>query len=47
VAGVDVCTVSELRAELLAPGGNPGRLTVWSEHALEKCDESIGKLRVV
>ena len=47
VAGVDVCTVSELRAELLAPGGNPGRLTVWSEHALEKCDESISKLRVV
>ncbi len=33
--GVDVIKVTELNAELLAPGGNPGRLTVWTENAVE------------
>lgn len=33
--GVDVVSPSGLNAELLAPGGDPGRLTVFSEGALE------------
>ncbi|MFH1443170.1 MAG: 50S ribosomal protein L4 [Candidatus Micrarchaeota archaeon] len=34
IPGVDVCTVDKLTAELLAPGGNPGRYTIWSESAI-------------
>jgi large subunit ribosomal protein L4e len=36
IAGVDVCTVAKLNAELLAPGGHAGRLTVWSKDAVEQ-----------
>jgi len=32
--GVDVARVNQLNAKLLAPGGNPGRLTVWTEDAI-------------
>ncbi len=34
LAGTDVTTAREVDAEDLAPGGQPGRLTVWSESAL-------------
>ena len=34
--GLDVCLVSNLNAELLAPGAMPGRLTIWSKSAIEK-----------
>lgn len=34
--GVNVVSVSNLGVEDLAPGGNPGRLTIWSESALNK-----------
>ncbi len=34
--GVDVVKVGDLTAELLAPGGEQGRLAVWTESALEK-----------
>jgi len=33
--GVEVVSPSGLNAEVLAPGGDPGRLTVFSEGALE------------
>lgn len=33
--GVDVAWVKSLNAELLAPGADAGRLTVWSEKAVE------------
>ncbi len=33
--GVEVVPLRELNAELLAPGGVPGRLTVWSESAIK------------
>ncbi|MDP3728807.1 MAG: 50S ribosomal protein L4 [bacterium] len=33
--GIDVCTVKDLNAELLAPGTDAGRLTLWSDKALE------------
>jgi len=34
--GVEVSVVNNLNAELLAPGGDIGRTTVWSKAALEK-----------
>jgi large subunit ribosomal protein L4e len=36
IPGVEVSTVGELTFDLLAPGGNPGRLCVWSESAIRK-----------
>ncbi len=33
--GVDISTVSSISAEKLAPGCMPGRLTVWTETAIE------------
>lgn len=34
--GLSVCRVDNLNVELLAPGGMPGRLTIWSKAAIEK-----------
>ena len=34
LAGADVTTAREVNAEELAPGADPGRLTVWTESAL-------------
>ena len=39
IPGVDVVTVNNLNAEILAPGTHPGRLTVWTTSAIEKLDE--------
>ncbi len=36
IPGVDIITVDQLNAELLAPGGAPARLTIWTESALEE-----------
>src|SRR6056297_385468 len=36
LAGADVATAQELNAEDLAPGAHPGRLTVWTESAVEE-----------
>ncbi|MFD1585629.1 50S ribosomal protein L4 [Halorientalis brevis] len=36
LAGATVTTAREVNAEDLAPGGEPGRLTVWTESALEE-----------
>ena len=38
LAGVDVVAVGELNAELLAPGTQAGRLTVWTAAALKKLE---------
>ena len=35
VPGVDVVIAKDLCAEDLAPGGDPGRLTVWTKQAIE------------
>lgn len=35
LAGVDVTTADEVNVEDLAPGGDAGRLTVWTESAVE------------
>ncbi len=44
IPGVDSCTLKGLRAGLLAPGGVPGRITVWSESAIRNMGAEIGKL---
>ena len=36
LAGADVATAREVNAEDLAPGTEPGRLTVWTESAVEE-----------
>lgn len=40
--GVDVITVNNLNAEMLAPGTHPGRLTLWSNGAIEQLDKIYG-----
>ncbi len=35
ILGADIVTVRDLNAEALAPGTQPGRLTVWSQSAVE------------
>ncbi|MDI6888303.1 MAG: 50S ribosomal protein L4 [Methanocellales archaeon] len=39
--GVDVVTVNQLNAELLAPGTQPGRLTIWTKSALSKLEGAL------
>ncbi len=39
LAGADVATASEVNTEDLAPGGAPGRLTVFTESALAEVAE--------
>ena len=40
--GVDVVKVTDLSAELLAPGAHPGRLVVWTRSAFTALDEVWG-----
>lgn len=42
IPGVDVVTVDDLNAEILAPGTHPGRLTLWTENSIEKLSELQG-----
>jgi len=39
IAGFDVTTTKSLNAELLAPGAEPGRLTVWSLDSISELDK--------
>ncbi|MFA4946548.1 MAG: 50S ribosomal protein L4 [Candidatus Micrarchaeia archaeon] len=39
IPGVDCVNVKELTAELLAPGGDAGRLTVWTAGALRELEK--------
>jgi large subunit ribosomal protein L4e len=43
IPGVDVVTVKNLNAEVLAPGTHLGRLTVWTSGALEQLDKLYAK----
>jgi large subunit ribosomal protein L4e len=36
LVGVDICQVDKLNAELLAPGGQAGRFTIWTESSIER-----------
>jgi len=40
--GVDITTVDRLNVELLAPGTQAGRLTVWTESSLKWLGETYG-----
>ncbi|MGD2066833.1 MAG: 50S ribosomal protein L4, partial [Candidatus Bathyarchaeota archaeon] len=40
--GMEVASVENLNAELLAPGTHPGRLTVWTNSAFEKLESVFG-----
>jgi large subunit ribosomal protein L4e len=42
IPGVDVVTVNNLNAEVLAPGAHPGRLTMWTSGAIEKLNKLYG-----
>jgi len=35
IPGIDIVTVNQLNAALLAPGAVPGRLTLWTQNAIE------------
>ncbi len=37
--GIDICIVNKLNAELLAPGADIGRLTIYTEDAINKLDK--------
>lgn len=39
ISGVTVATVRTLNAEILAPGTHPGRLTLWSNGAIEQLNK--------
>jgi large subunit ribosomal protein L4e len=41
--GVEVTTVTNLNTEMLAPGTHPGRLTVWTNGAIEKLNALYGE----
>jgi len=40
--GIDIASVENLNAELLAPGTHSGRLTVWTSSAFEKLETVFG-----
>ncbi len=45
VPGVEVTAVTNLNTEMLAPGTHPGRLTVWTNGAIETLDKAIQQRR--
>ena len=43
VPGVEVTTVKNLNTEMLAPGTYPGRLTLWTNGAIESLNKLYGQ----
>jgi large subunit ribosomal protein L4e len=43
IPGVDAVSVTDLNAEILAPGTHPGRLTIWTSSAIEKLGSLYGQ----
>jgi large subunit ribosomal protein L4e len=43
IPGVQVAKVNDLNPEMLAPGTHPGRLTLWTNSALERLDALYSK----
>tara|TARA_Y100000310_G_scaffold206646_1_gene207074 strand:- start:3484 stop:4437 length:954 start_codon:yes stop_codon:yes gene_type:complete len=39
ISGVEVCEVKNLNVRILAPGGNPGRLTLFTQNAIKKMED--------
>lgn len=46
IPGVDVANVDNLNVEMLAPGTNPGRLTLWTNGAIDKLNKLYGGKKV-
>ena len=44
VPGIDVCLLNGLTVNALAPGGVPGRITLWSEGAVNNAEKIISRL---
>ena len=44
IPGVQVTTLSNLNTEMLAPGTHPGRLTIWTNGAIEKLNMLYGEI---
>lgn len=42
IPGLEVVTVNNLSTERLAPGGLPGRLTIWTKSAVQKLGKVFG-----
>jgi len=43
IPGVDIITVKNLNAEILAPGTHAGRLTLWTNGAIEQLEKLYGE----
>lgn len=43
ISGVQVTTLADINAEMLAPGTHPGRLTLWTNGAIECLDKIVGE----
>jgi large subunit ribosomal protein L4e len=43
IPGVDIVDVGSLNAEVLAPGAHPGRLTIWTNGAIDRLNELYSK----
>ena len=41
--GIDIVLVKNLNPELLAPGTHPGRLTLWTNGAIEQLGKLYGE----
>jgi large subunit ribosomal protein L4e len=41
--GVDIITVNNLNTEILAPGTHPGRLTLWTNGAIDQIEKLYGE----
>ncbi len=41
IPGIEAATLKELSLSLLAPGGQPGRLCIWSKSAVEEFDKNL------
>ncbi|MCL4373681.1 MAG: 50S ribosomal protein L4 [Candidatus Marsarchaeota archaeon] len=46
IPGADACDIYSLTANMLAGGGNPGRITVWSESAINGVEGAIKNYNV-
>ena len=42
IDGIDCCVINKINAELLAPGTNAGRLTLYTESAIKRLGEIYG-----
>ncbi|NLE03810.1 MAG: 50S ribosomal protein L4 [Crenarchaeota archaeon] len=43
LAGIDIVNVSNINVELLAPGTHPGRLTLWTDSAINQVEKLYGE----